>query len=442
MKYYLLKSLTNYLNNFNHIKSIKRVDNNTIKIEFSKEDIIYFDMTKGNSTAFIKNTHDKTKKDFQAPFDIVLNKKFTNAKIHKIYLLNDDKILNIEVIAKSSYKKELITIQLEFTGKNTNIIILDEHKIIIEALRHIEEDRSSRIVKVGAKLQELSKPTFQFEKKECDNIVEELKNIYFTNEQNQLLNIKKQKIAQVTKQNKKIKKILANLDDVEELKTQSNNAYNKANLLLSNLHNIKPYSTSVELVGFDGNLITLDIDSRFSTISSYANYIFKTAKKLKQKSVNQHLEYENLSLKVKFFDRLIKTINEATSIDEIEFYIPKKDKKQTKTKKAQPYQSFFIDGFKIMLGRDERENIYLLQNSKASDFWFHLQGQVSSHVIVSNTKKTIPDNIIQEAAKICAKFSSDSKGIFVVDYTQRRNIKIQTKANVLYNPYSTLSIKI
>ena len=135
-------------------------------------------------------------------------------------------------------------------------------------------------------------------------------------------------------------------------------------------------------------------------------------------------------------------VQEALTIDEIEFYIPKKDKKQTKTKKSQPYQSFFIDGFKIMLGRDEQENIYLLQNSKASDFWFHLQGQVSSHVIVSNTKKTIPDNIIQEAAKICAKFSTDAKGVFRVDYTQRRNVKIQTKANVLYNPYSTTVVKI
>ena len=95
-----------------------------------------------------------------------------------------------------------------------------------------------------------------------------------------------------------------------------------------------------------------------------------------------------------------------------------------------------------MLGRDERENIYLLQNSKASDFWFHLKGQVSSHVIVSNTKKTIPQNIIEEAAKICSQFSADSKGVYTVDYTQRRNIKIQNRANVLYNPYNTLVVKI
>ena len=442
MKFYLLKALQNYLNNLSHIKNIKRVDNNIIKIEFSKDEIIYFDMTKGNSTAFIKPNHDKIKKDFQAPFDVVLSKKFTNSNINRVYLLNDDKVLNIEILAKSSYKKELITLQLEFTGKNTNIIILNDIKVILEALRHIDEFKSSREVKVGLVLEELLPPNFEFEKKECHNIIEVLKDIYTSNEKRLLDNIKKQKISQINKQEKKINKILNSLDDVDELENKSSIAYTKANLLLSNLHNIKPYSKSVELMDFEGNNITIDIDSKFSTIASYANFVFRNAKKLKQKALNQYLEYENLSLKVQFYTRLKTTVDNCTSIEEIEFYIPKKDKKQTRTKKAQPYQSFFIDGFKIMLGRDERENIYLLQNSKASDFWFHLQGQVSSHVIVSNTKKNIPQNIIEEAAKICAQFSCDSKGVYTVDFTQRRNVKIQNRANVLYNPYNTLVVKI
>jgi len=399
-------------------------------------------MTKGNSHAFIKPFHDKIKKDFQAPFDVVLNKKFTNSNINKVYLLNDDKVLNIEIIAKSSYKKELITLQLEFTGKNTNIIILNEQKIIQEALRHIDEFKSSREIKVGQVLDELLPPSFIFEQKECSDIIEVLKQTYISNENKLLSNIKKQKITQIEKQEKKISKILNSLDDVEVLEDKSNKAYIKANLLLSNLHNIKPYSKSIKLIDFEGNEVCLEIDSTFGSISSYANHIFKTAKKLKQKALNQYLEYENLSLKIKFYQRLKNTIKNCASIEDIEFYIPKKDKKQTKTKKAQPYQSFFIDGYKIMLGRDERENIYLLQNSKASDFWFHLQGVVSSHVIVSNSKKTIPDNIIQEAAKLCAKFSSDNKGVFRVDYTQRRNVKIQNRANVLYNPYHTITVKI
>ena len=442
MKHYLLKALCTHLNTYQNIRHIKRVDNNIIKIEFSKEDAIFFDMTKGNATAFIKPNSQNSKKDFKAPFDITLQKKFTNCNINRVYLKNNDKILNIEVYAKSKYKKELLTLSLEFTGKNTNIIILDENNIILEALRHIDEYTSTRVIKVGLKLEDLPKPNFEFEQKECKDIVQYLKDTYNKKEQKELENLKKQKITQLNKQKKKIQKILDNLDDVEVLKEKSDALYKKANLILSNIHNIKSYEKTVNLIDFDGNEVQIELNTKYPTPSVYANQLFKEAKKLKQKVSFQYLEEKNLKQKVEFYDRMIKTIQEQTSIDDIEFYIPKKDKKQTKTKKAQPYQSFFIDGFKIMLGRDERENIYLLHNSKASDFWFHLQGEVSSHVIVVNTKKTIPDHIIEEAAKICARFSKDSGGVYYVDYTQRRNVKIQSKANVLYNPYNTITIKI
>ena len=96
---------------------------------------------------------------------------------------------------------------------------------------------------------------------------------------------------------------------------------------------------------------------------------------------------------------------------------------------------------KILLGTSQRENIYLLENSKASDFWFHLKDRPSCHVIVQNTKKEIPQSVIIQAATLCAKFSVDFSGTYEVDYTQRRNVRIQSGANVLYNPYTTIVIK-
>ena len=212
---------------------------------------------------------------------------------------------------------------------------------------------------------------------------------------------------------------LDNIEVLEEYVIQYNN---DATIILADLYNYEGYTKSLKI--------------------KQSNDLFTKAKKTKQKIKNQHIEETNLTQKYEFYKRLISIIKKAETKDEIEFYMPKKDKNQKKTKKANPYKSFFIDGYKIMLGRDERENIYLLENSRASDFWFHLQGEVSSHVIVSNTKKTIPEKLIIEAAKICAKFSSDFGGTFNVDYTQRRNVKIQNRANVLYNPYSTIVVKV
>ncbi|MFA9374905.1 MAG: NFACT RNA binding domain-containing protein, partial [Poseidonibacter sp.] len=161
-----------------------------------------------------------------------------------------------------------------------------------------------------------------------------------------------------------------------------------------------------------------------------------------QKALNISLEKDNLDEKLAYLKRLIKSIENSNTMDECEFLYPKKDRNQTKTKKAQAYESFFFEGYKIMLGTSERENQYLLKNSKASDFWFHLKDRPSSHVIVQNSKKTIPDSVIEQAAVLCAKFSVDFAGDYEVDFTQRRNVKIQSGSNVLYNPYTTIGIKI
>jgi len=422
MKYYILKKLTQHLNSFQNIKYIKRIDNNTIKIEFNNQNIYYFDLSKGDGRVYKKEANDNIKKDYNAPFDVLLHKRFTSSRIKNIQLLNDDKIICIEVESKSSYKTERTILQMEFTGKNTNIIILDENDIVLEALRHIDEWSSVRVVKVGIKLLPLGKPDFVFEEKEILDIDSYLLNAYKSKETKELSNIKKQKIIQLNKHTKKIQKILDSLDELELLKINSEKYNNDATDILAHLYDFQGYEKSVKL--------------------KTSNDLFTKSKKTKQKIKNQHIEETNLTQKLEFYNRLIFIIESANTKDEIEFYMPKKDKNQKKTKKENPYKSFFIDGYKIMLGRDERENIYLLENSRASDYWFHLQDQVSSHVIISNTKKTIPEKLIIEAAKICAKFSSDFGGTFNVDYTQRRNVKIQTRANVLYNPYSTIVVKV
>jgi predicted ribosome quality control (RQC) complex YloA/Tae2 family protein len=442
MKYFLLKEITEYLShNAQNIKFIKRIDNNIIIIEFNNKNTLYFDLSKSNSSIFKCKKNISSKKDFNAPFDIALQKRFNNSNIENVELYNDDKIINIRVNSSSSYKKQTTILQLEFTGKHTNIIILDENRVILEALRHIDEFSSSRVVKVGIKLDEVPKQTFIPKMEEVDNIEEYLYEIYEEKEKQNLENVKKQKISQIDKKAKKLKKTIDSLPKKEELEIESNALYEKANFILSNIHNIKPYQKTLKTFNYEGLELEIDLEEKPSA-SKYSNELFKKAKRAKQKALNISLEKDNLDEKLEFLLRLINNIKNASSIEECEFLSPKKEKNQIKTKKAQTYESFYFEGYKIMLGTSERENIYLLENSKASDFWFHLKDRPSCHVIVQNTKKTIPDSVINQAGVLCAKFSVESGGAYEVDFTQRRNVKIQSGANVLYNPYSTTVVKI
>ncbi len=442
MKYFLLKEIVNYLKeNAQIIKSIRRIDNNLIITEFNNKNILYFDISKGNATIFKHKKILSSKKDFNAPFDVSLQKRFSNSKIENIELYNDDKILNIKVNSSSSYKKLTTILQLEFTGKHTNVIILDENRIVIEALRHVDEFSSSRVVKVGHKLDEIPKQSFVPKIEIIPNIEEYLYEIYEKREHENLENLKKQKISLIEKKAKKLKMTIDSLPKKEELELESNSLYEKANLILSNLHNLKPYQKSFKVYNYEGNEIEIDLEGKASA-SKYSNDLFKKAKRAKQKASNISLEKDNLTEKLEFLLRLIQNIKNANSLEDCEFLYPKKEKNQIKTKKSQQCESFFFEGFKIMLGTSERENIYLLENSKASDFWFHLKDRPSCHIIVQNTKKELPQSVINKAATLCAKFSVDYSGVYEVDFTQRRNVKIQSGANVLYNPYNTTVVKI
>ena len=441
MKYFLLKAVCEYLKeNACIIKFIKRIDNNIIIIEFNNKNIIYFDLSKSNAKIFKTKQQITSKKDFNAPFDVVLQKKFTNSKIENIELYNDDKIINIKVSSSSSYKKEVAILQLEFTGKYTNIIILDENRVILEALRHIDEYSSFRVVKVGVKLEEIPKKDFVPKIEKIDDIEDYLYKIYEDIEKENLESVKKQKILNVDRNIKKLENILKSLPKKGELELESNDTYTKANILIANLHNIKPYQKIIQIENYDGNHIEIELEN-MQNPSKYTNELFKKAKRLKQKAHNICIEEDNLKYKLEFAKRLRINIENSNSIDECEFLYPKKERNQTKTKKEKNYESFFYEGYKIMLGSNERENIYLLENSKASDFWFHLKDRPSCHVIVQNSKKELPSSVIQKAATLCVNFSVEGGGVFEVDYTQRRNVKIQHGANVLYNPYNTIVIK-
>jgi hypothetical protein len=81
MKYYALKNIINYLEkNCNTIRNIKRVENNTIFMEFNDRNTIYFDMSKGNSLIYKKDEKTSIKKDFIAPFDTIFRRDLTIQK--------------------------------------------------------------------------------------------------------------------------------------------------------------------------------------------------------------------------------------------------------------------------------------------------------------------------------------------------------------------------
>lgn len=395
-------------------------------------------MQRSNSTIFKCASYERSKV-YSAPFDVVLAKRFTRANILAFELVNDDKILRLKSSLASAYKEEIHYLQFEFTGKHTNIIILDENEIVLEALRHVDLFSSFREVKVGQKL--LHIPTAPFEAKEypLENIEEFLHKEYEKEQNQKLSSLKKQKISLLNKKLQKLQKLFNALEDEKELEEEVQKNRHFGNLILSNMHNIKPYSRVLELEDFDATSVTITLQKNYPTVAMMSNALFAQSKKAKQKVKNLHIQRASLCSKIEHMQLFINTLNQAKDVAKVELLFPKKAQNK-KIKESDSVETFWIGGYKVQLGKNEKGNIELLQNARAKDIWVHMKERPSAHVIITTDKQNLPPNIIESAARLCVDFTMFDKGRFLVDYTPRREVTIQIGANVLYNKYKTIEV--
>ena len=438
MKLSHLKQILNYLKNFQKISAIHRVSDTILKVAFDKRDDIYFNMTRSNSSMFKCEEYPRSKV-YNAPFDVIIAKRFNRSNILGVELLNDDKILRFKTSVASAYKEEITYLQIEFTGKYTNVIILDEENTVLEALRHVDLFSSFREVRVGQKLLDVPPAPFTPKEYPIENVEKFLHDIYQKEQDNRLQNLKKQKIAFLNKKLKKLTKLHDNLEDEESLQRDATLNEHYGNLVLSNIHIIKPYTTTLILQDYDGTHIELKLDKSYSTAYKISDMFFTKSKKNKQRAKHLHIEEESLRSKIEHIELFIHTVEMAKDTAKIELLFPKKVQNK-RVKVNDSIEIFWIEGYKIQLGKNEKGNIELLKNARAKDIWIHMKDRPSTHVIITTDKQNVPIKIIESAGQLCVEFTTTQKDRFLVDYTPRREVTIQHGANVLYNKYKTIEI--
>ena len=427
MKYAHLVQIASYLSNFTKINQAKRINDMAILIEFNGEKII-FDLNKSNS-AIYKDDELKEAKIYQAPFDNVLKKRFNASHIKSVECLKDNRILKFICTQSGSYKSENFILYLEFTGRFTNAVITDENNVIIEALRHIYN--SYRKIETGEVLREL--PAITIKEKPCEPITDF--EAFFKSEaarvnESRIASLKEAKLASVQKKIDSMSEILNLLEDKDELMKKSEEASNLGSLLLANLGNFKGYEREICLTLSD-------------TPKNSANEFYVRSKKLRAKALGVEIEKRNLKEKIEFFEGLKSLLKEANSLYELEILSPKNKAKQRERHVkdvSENAEIFYVREFKILVGRNEKGNINLLDLAKKDDIWLHLKDSPSAHVIIKTNKSRVPEDVLEMAAKFCVEFSVKGAGRYEVDYTKRENLKRENGANVTYTNYKTIII--
>ncbi len=438
MKLSHLKQIVKYLKKFKKISAIYRVSDTIVKIVFDKSDTLYFNMQRSNSSIFKCSEYPRSKV-YNAPFDVIISKCFNRSNILDVVLVDEDKIIRFKTSLASAYKEEVTYLQFEFTGKYTNIIILNEEGIVLEALRHVDLFSSFREVRVGQKLLNVPPAPFKAKEYSLDDVEEFLYEVYEKEQSSKLVSLKKQKITLLNKKLQKLQKLYDRLDSQAELETEAEQFKHYGNLILSNIQNIKPYSTKLLLKDYDGNKIEIRLNKPHATPFSISEMFFAKSKKAKQRAFYLHIEEESLRSKIEHIKCFIYTVQEAKDVAKIELLFPKHQQNK-KVKTNDSIETFWVEGYKVELGKNEKSNIELLKSAKARNIWLHMKERPSCHVIIHTDKQQLPQNIIATAARLCVDFTTTSKGRYLVDYTPRREVSIQNGAKVLYNKYKTIEV--
>ena len=395
-------------------------------------------MTRGHSFVY-KAPSQRPLQGYNAPFDTLLHSLLSGSKLLKVEVPNSDRILRFTIAPKSSYKDKTIYLQFEFTGKNTNAILIDENEVIIEALRHIDADSSFRVIRPGMELLDIPPHKRDEKSEEIKDIDAYLEAHYEHIQHKRLLEMKKQKLSITKKKSQKLEKLLNTLPNEDSLKKEENKYKNYANLILSNLYKIKPYDTKLQTYDFEGNEITIKLPKNIKT-NRISDYYFNLSKRAKSKAKNVYIEKENLESKKAFYDNIYYALQQAKEPYELELLVPKKAKSLRKKEKLREGELFWIEDYKVMVGRNSNENQKLLSMAKSNDIWMHTREIPGSHVIIRTDKQNLPDSVILAAAKLCVDFSTDMPGNYLVDYTKRKFVKIQEGSSVEYDKYKTLAI--
>ena len=242
--------------------------------------------------------------------------------------------------------------------------------------------------------------------------------------------------AVVKKELKRLKNSLKN-QNLQIEKAKKADVYKlKADLIMSNLYNLKNFSSKIYLQDFTtAQEIEIEMDEQLSAVEN-ANRYYKLYNKtkracdyalaLKKETENELLYYEEL-----FYS--IENAQCYEDLKEIKQEIVPESAQSKKTKENHVnVLKTVINGYTVYIGRNNKQNDYIYSKiSSPEDLWFHVLNAPGSHVLIKTEKSMPDDDTLLKTAKLAKQFSSakNSSKTSVV-YTMRKYIKrpVNTKS--------------
>ena len=230
-------------------------------------------------------------------------------------------------------------------------------------------------------------------------------------------------------------------------------------LLTANLYRIKYGDTEITVDNYyseTGEQVTIPLEENLTPAKNAQKYYtrYNKAKTSEEQALIQKDKTEKELLYLESVADEILRAESTAEIAEIKEelrdtgYIAKDNNPKRKKETVSKPMEFEIKGYKVFVGRNNRQNDYLtLKMSRSQDIWLHTKNIPGSHVIIQKKEgEEIPDEIILEAAILAASNSKAKNSSKVpVDYTVVKNVKKPSGAKpgmVIYDHYNTIYVNL
>lgn len=234
----------------------------------------------------------------------------------------------------------------------------------------------------------------------------------------------------------------------------------KGDLIGANMHLIKKGVPYVDVMNFydeEGGTIRIALDVA-KTPQQNAQKYYKDYAKAKTADKKLREQIENSAEELIYLETVADEINRAESEHDLsqiraeliaEGYLKpqKSEKNNRKPQKLKPEFREFesSEGFKILVGRNNRQNDLLtLKTAAKNDIWLHTKDIPGSHTVIVTEGREVSKQTISEAARIAAYFSKAKDSSQVpVDYTLIRRVSKpqgSKPGKVIYTEQRTLYV--
>ena len=231
----------------------------------------------------------------------------------------------------------------------------------------------------------------------------------------------------------------------------------KGDLLQANLYRIERGATSVTVENFyDENnaTVTIRLDPTVSPAMN-AQRCYKEYNKAKTREVMLTEQIQKATEELAYLESVQEMLSRCESeaelsaireeLRELGYIKTQKGTAKRKDKPLPPIEYESSDGFRILVGRNNKQNDQLtLRTANKNDLWLHTKEIHGSHLIIVADGKEISDTAIMEAARIAAMHSKGKDSAQVpVDYTRVKNVSKPNGAlpgKVIYVNYNTVYV--